>query len=126
MSGSSNLMYMLLDMSISPLAEEYTFRAECRLPTRRYRPLTAKEPHAIFRVPTTLAHSSRGPGRRPLTAVTRVRIPYALPRYDINSTGAPSAVTPRTQGRQPRICASENPGGNAARDSPRCLGSVGY
>ena len=26
-----------------------------------------------------LAHSSRGPGRRPLTAVTRVRIPYALP-----------------------------------------------
>jgi hypothetical protein len=25
------------------------------------------------------AHSSRGPGRRPLTPVTRVRIPYALP-----------------------------------------------
>jgi hypothetical protein len=25
------------------------------------------------------AHSSRGLGRRPLTAVTRVRIPYALP-----------------------------------------------
>src|SRR5687768_10531632 len=28
-----------------------------------------------------LAHSSRGPGRRPLTAVTRVRIPYALPSF---------------------------------------------
>jgi hypothetical protein len=27
----------------------------------------------------TVAHSSRGPGRRPLTPVTRVRIPYALP-----------------------------------------------
>src|SRR5258707_11361088 len=26
-----------------------------------------------------MAHSSRGPGRRPLTPVTRVRIPYALP-----------------------------------------------
>src|SRR5450830_2089063 len=29
--------------------------------------------------PTCVAHSSRGLGRRPLTAVTRVRIPYALP-----------------------------------------------
>src|SRR3954471_7759669 len=29
--------------------------------------------------PALPAHSSRGPGRRPLTAVTRVRIPYALP-----------------------------------------------
>ena len=28
---------------------------------------------------TGTAHSSRGPGRRPLTAVTRVQIPYALP-----------------------------------------------
>jgi hypothetical protein len=26
-----------------------------------------------------MAHSSRGLGRRPLTSVTRVRIPYALP-----------------------------------------------
>src|ERR1700682_4408911 len=29
--------------------------------------------------PALSAHSSRGPGRRPLTAVTRVQIPYALP-----------------------------------------------
>ena len=29
------------------------------------------------------AHSSRGPGRRPLTAVTRVRIPYALPELPL-------------------------------------------
>ena len=29
----------------------------------------------------TVAHSSRGPGRRPLTPVTRVRIPYALPTF---------------------------------------------
>jgi hypothetical protein len=29
--------------------------------------------------PSCVAHSSRGLGRRPLTAVTRVRIPYALP-----------------------------------------------
>ena len=28
----------------------------------------------------TVARSSRGPGRRPLTPVTRVRIPYGLPR----------------------------------------------
>ena len=36
----------------------------------------------IFRVPPPItAHSSRGPGRRPLTAVTRVRIPYALPTF---------------------------------------------
>ena len=31
------------------------------------------------RPPSHPAHSSRGPGRRPLTAVTRVQIPYALP-----------------------------------------------
>ncbi len=37
------------------------------------------------------AHSSRGSGRRPLTAVTRVRIPYALPKI----SGAPIAQLDR-------------------------------
>ncbi len=46
-----------------------------------YPPLTARFARRILRVPAFVAHSSRGPGRRPLTAVTRVRIPYALPTF---------------------------------------------
>ncbi len=42
---------------------------------------------AVLRAPRTVAHSSRGPGRRPLTPVTRVRIPYALP------TSLPSSLS---------------------------------
>src|SRR5438552_17497699 len=56
-----------------------TTLAECPISSLGYPPLTAETPHVTFRVPTIPAHSSRGPGRRPLTAVTRVRIPYALP-----------------------------------------------
>ena len=42
------------------------------------------------------AHSSRGPGRRPLTAVTRVQIPYALPTCGTDSEfGAPPSSRSR-------------------------------
>jgi hypothetical protein len=45
----------------------------------RFAALTSPKSVATLPHPRTTAHSSRGPGRRPLTAVTRVRIPYALP-----------------------------------------------
>jgi len=39
-------------------------------PRQAFPDLTAKKPHAIFRVPTTLAHSSRGPDAALSPAVT--------------------------------------------------------
>ena len=50
----------------------------------------------IFFVQKT-AHSSSGLGRRPLTPVTRVRLPYALPP-------APVAQLDRVLGYGPRGC----------------------
>ncbi len=45
-------------------------------------PLPVLARAAIARAaPRFVAHSSRGQGRRPLTAVTRVQIPYALPPH---------------------------------------------
>ena len=52
----------------------------------------------------SVAHSSRGPGRRPLTAVTRVRIPYALPTLvSFDSTRVPrlGTIVPTLGTRRP-------------------------
>ena len=56
--------------------------------------LTAKLAACYAPPPSHPAHSSRGPGRRPLTAVTRVQIPYALPIFAsiaaVSEVGSPS------------------------------------
>src|ERR1700726_1273289 len=47
-----------------------------------------------------MAHSSRGPGRRPLTPVTRVRIPYALPAAPgVESSSSRCSLTYRSGSR---------------------------
>jgi hypothetical protein len=58
-------------------------RRECHAPRPR---LTAVDCVGCLTVSCAshaflVAHSSRGLGRRPLTAVTRVQIPYALPTF---------------------------------------------
>ncbi len=67
---------------------------QCRLPSRLMAscPLCYGSP-CLGRT----AHSSRGPGRRPLTPVTRVRIPYALPPPDVpqSSTATTAANCPQ-------------------------------
>src|SRR5258708_2817896 len=80
--------------------------SECPFSAPGYPPLTAETPHAIFRVQPIPAHSSRGPGRRPLTAVTRVQIPYALPTshfrsafYRLEYLNRHSLLTPTDQHR---------------------------
>src|SRR3954468_11701429 len=81
--------------------------------------LDREEAHKLSSAsPALPAHSSRGPGRRPLTAVTRVRIPYALPTHTqafalrtfCSGEHARMCLSPRLRVSRPRGTRHEMPG----------------